>query len=144
MRLVAVNPLGVGGSSGGPAGGSGGGAGGSGGDPSFVAVEPCASQTAYITGQTTIAFGGGEGQNYNPRCLQVPIGTTVTFAGDFGNHPLAPSAARGTQTGNPISPTGLGSTASFAFPVAGFWAYYCTNHGSDPDGTLMSGVIWAK
>ena len=145
----AVNPLGVGGSSGGAgsggtAGTGGDGQGGAGGDRGFIAFAPCTNETSYVTGQTTIAFGGGNGDNYNPPCLQVPLGATVTFAGDFGNHPLAPSAARGTQTGNPIAATGLGSTASFTFPVAGFWAYYCTNHGSDPDGTFMSGVIWAK
>ncbi|HEY5452385.1 MAG TPA: hypothetical protein VIQ54_26700 [Polyangia bacterium] len=140
----AVNPLGTGGSNGGGGNGGTGGAGGAGGDPSFVPFAPCTNQGSYVTGATTIAFGGGNGDSYSPPCLQVPIGATVTFAGDFGNHPLAPSAARGTQTGNPISPTGIGSTASFSFPVAGFWAYFCTNHGSDPDGTFMSGVIWAK
>ncbi len=144
----AVNPLGAGGSKGGGGGmgGSAGGAGGSGGgDPTFVPVAPCTNESSYVIGgQATIAFGGGQGDVYNPACLKVSAGTLVTFEGDFGNHPLAPSAARGTQTGNPIAATGLGSTASFTFPVAGFWAYYCTNHGSDPDGAFMSGVIWAK
>jgi len=137
----AGNAAGSGG--GGGSGGAGGG-GGTPGDPSFLPFEPCTSPSAYLTGETSIAFGGGEGNAYNPACLKVPPGTTVTFSGDFGNHPLAPSAARGTLTGNPITITSAGATASFTFPAAGFWAYYCMQHGSDPDGQNMTGIIWVK
>ena len=135
----AVNPLGTGGS-GGAAGSGGGGPGGSG--SGFMAVAPCNAESNYTVGATSIAFGGAEDNFYNPTCLKVPAGTTVTFSGDFGTHPLAPSVARGTLTGNPIAATSAGSTASFTFPSAGFWAYFCTVHGSDPDGELMTGVVW--
>jgi len=134
----AVNPLGTGGTS-----GSGGGTGGgSGGGSGFIAVAPCKAESNYTIDATSIAFGGAEDNFYNPTCLKVPAGTTVTFSGDFGTHPLAPSAARGTLTGNPITVTSVGSTASFTFPTAGFWAYTCMVHGSDPDGELMTGVVW--
>jgi plastocyanin len=139
----AVNPLGAGGSGGTGGGSAGRGPGGAGGS-GFVAVAPCNAASNYSIGATSISFGGAEGDSYNPTCLKVPAGTTVTFLGDFGNHPLAPSAARGTLTGNPIVVTSAGSTASFTFPAAGFWAFYCMVHGSDPDGDLMSGVVWVE
>jgi plastocyanin len=138
----AVNPLGAGGVGGGGAGT--GGSGGTGPDPSFLPFEPCTTPSAYVTGATSIAFGGARGNIYDPPCLQVAAGTTVTFSGDLGNHPLAPSAARGTLTGNPITVTSAGFTASFTFPDAGFWAYYCMVHGSDFDGQDMAGVVWVK
>jgi len=137
----AVNPLGAGGTGGG--GGIGGG-GGTGPDPSFQPFPPCESAASYVTGRTSIVFGGGLGDNYDPPCLEVPVGATVTFSGDFGSHPLSPSTARGTLAANPITITSAGSTASFTFAGAGFWAYTCTVHGSDYDGQGMTGVVWAR
>ena len=76
----------------------------------------------------------------------MPAGTTVTFSGDFGNHPLAPSAARGTLTGNPITvdtSTGIDGVVHvpdarlLRVPTARF-------HGSDPTARCMSGVIWVR
>jgi plastocyanin len=114
-----------------------------GGDPSFMAVAPCTTEAGYTTSGTTIQFGVS-GFTYTPNCLKVPAGSTVTFSGDFASHPLTPSALRGTMTGNPISPTGIGTTATFTFLDGGFWAYYCSVHGSDADGQFMSGVVWVK
>ena len=125
--------------------GGGGGGGGSGPDPSFMAVAPCSTEASYTTSGTTIAFGGTDpGFNYAPNCLKVSTGASVTFNGDFSMHPLGPSAVRGMTTGNPIVVTNTGTTKSFTFPAAGFWAYYCMFHGSDADGNFMSGVIWVK
>ena len=39
--------------------------------------------------------------------------------------------------------TNTGSTASFTFPTAGFYAYYCMFHGVD-NGQFMDGVLWVK
>ena len=140
----AVNPLGTGGSNGGGGNGGTGGAGGSAGDPGFVSVAPCLTESSYVAGVASISFGGGLGDTYSPACLKVQAGAQVTFAGDFGNHPLAPSAARGTLTGNPITVTSVGSNAAFTFPNPGFWAYYCMVHGGDPDGQDMAGVVWVQ
>jgi plastocyanin len=147
------NGTGVAGSGGGAAGssgaaGSGGtGSGGSGGGSPFMAVAPCNAATDYVTTPTTIDFGLiNSGFNYQPKCLKVATGTQVTFmsaTSDFVVHPLAPSVNRGTRPGNPILPTVTGSSAAFTFPAKGFWAYYCTIHGSADDGTFMAGVIWA-
>jgi plastocyanin len=100
-------------------------------------------ENSYVAG-TTIAFGGTVGFNYTPKCLKVSPGATVTFNGEFASHPLAPSALRGAPAiNNPIVNMSDGTTASFTFPDAGFYAYLCNFHGTD-DGLNMAGVIWVK
>jgi plastocyanin len=37
--------------------------------------------------------------------------------------------------------TNTGTTASFTFPTAGFFGYFCAFHGAD-DGQFMDGVLW--
>jgi plastocyanin len=106
---------------------------------SFQALQPCANASDYMTGGTMIQFGGALGTNYSPKCLTVPVGSTVTFSGDFTSHPLRPST-RGS-TGNPIPSTSLGMTVTTpAFTAAGFYPYFCSVHG-DNTGLGMSGVI---
>jgi plastocyanin len=140
---------GAGGSAGGGAGGAAGqaGAAGQGGSP-FMAVEPCANQSDYVTTPTTINFGLINGAFiYSPKCLKVPAGSQVTFAStasDFLVHPLSPSANRGTRPGNPITFKDTGNSATFTFNARGFWAYYCTIHGASDDGAFMAGVIWVE
>lgn len=133
---------------GGGAGGSGGGAGGSSGpDPDFMSVEPCTTEAMYVGSPTTIDFGLiNSGFNYQPKCLKVATGTQVSFTtttSDFAVHPLAPSTNRGTRPGNPITMTATGTSAMFTFPAKGFWAYFCSVHGTLDNGTFMAGVIWA-
>jgi plastocyanin len=137
---------GGGGGGGGTGGGGGGGGGGTGGAGlPFMAVAPCSTEAAYTTTGTTITFPvTSVDLNYSPKCLQVTAGSTVTFNGEFGSHFFAPSATRGTLTGNPMTNTSSGTTASFAFPTPGFYAYYCQFHGFDGDGSGMTGVIWVK
>jgi plastocyanin len=143
------NGTGLGGSGGGAAGSGGTGSGGTGGGSAFMAVAPCNAATDYVTTPTTIGFGlDNTGFFYRPKCLKVPTGTQVTFTAmdptlGFAAHPLDPSGNRGTRPGNPITPTVTGTTASFTFAAKGFWAYYCTLHGSLDDGDYMAGVIWA-
>jgi plastocyanin len=135
---------GTGGASSGGAGGATGG--GSGSD--FTAVAPCATAAAYNTTGTTVNFGAAAA-GYMPKCLKVSVGATVTFAGGggatdtFSAHPLTPSATRGT-TGNPITSTSTGTTKTFTFPTAGYYAYYCSVHGNDTTGGGWSGVIWVQ
>jgi len=132
----STNPSGTGGS------GGTGGAGGAGGGGAFTAFAPCNAATDYVTG-STINFGGTLGFNYDPDCLKVAAGATVTFSGDFVTHPLTPSAMRGDPANNPIVNMSSGTTASFVFPNPGFYAYLCNFHGSD-DGQFMAGVIWVQ
>jgi plastocyanin len=67
---------------------------------------------------------------YLPRCARIRAGDSVTWTGDFNDHPLA-------QPGSPITMITTGTSTTIAFPDAGAWAYYCPNH---PPG--MSGVIY--
>jgi len=134
-----------GGGTGGGAGAGGTSAGGSGGtDPNFMSVAPCTTESAYTAG-TTVTFPlSATDFNYSPKCLKVSAGATVTFSGDFVTHPLAPSTHRGTLTANPITSTGTGTTKSFDFPAAGFYAYYCTVHGPSDGAAGMVGVVWVQ
>jgi plastocyanin len=109
-----------------------------------MAVVPCSTEAMYTTTGTSIAFGGTDpGFNYAPKCLKVSAGATVTWNGDFATHPLDKSETRGTLTGNPITMTNTGTTASFTFPTPGFYGYYCRFHGAD-DGQFMDGVLWVN
>lgn len=120
--------------------------GGAGGASAFTAVAPCGTEAAYTQGTSaaTVTFGAAADISYTPKCLKVPTGAQVTFTGDFGAHPLSPSAQRGTLTGNPIAPTSAGTTATFTFPTAGYYAYFCTVHGSSDGSAGMVGVIWVQ
>ncbi|HXU06013.1 MAG TPA: plastocyanin/azurin family copper-binding protein [Polyangia bacterium] len=141
---------GAAGTGGASAGGTGGavGGGGTGGTPAgFMAIAPCNAATDYVAG-TTISFGGNVGFAYDPHCLKVQAGASVTFSGDFSFHPLEPSAMRGNTTSNPITAISAGidggTTASFTFPNAGFYAYFCSFHGASDTGAGMAGVIWVQ
>lgn len=103
----------------------------------FQSLAPCFNTTDYMSG-ATVSFGNQLGNNYSPRCLVVRVGQSVSFAGDFSSHPLRAST-RGSA-GNPVQSTGGGTSASFTFAVAGFFPYYCTQHGDDL-GNGMAGVV---
>jgi plastocyanin len=108
------------------------------GNGSGSSLAPCDNSSSYMTGSTTINFGGTLGNIYSPACLLVAKGATVTFTGSFTVHPLQAST-RGT-TGNPIPSTSSGTAATATFAAAGFFPFYCTVHGSD-SGTGMAGVV---
>ncbi|HEY6477413.1 MAG TPA: hypothetical protein VI456_12605 [Polyangia bacterium] len=109
----------------------------------FMAFAPCASESAYVSNMTAIAFGGTLGLNYSPACVKAAPGTTITFSGDFATHPLTPSIARTTASANPIVSTDSGTTVSFTFTTPGFYGYYCLQHGDD-QGDAMAGMIWVR
>ena len=130
-------------------GGSGGASGGTGGvTPGFMSIAPCPNESDYVTG-TAVDFGLIAGAYaYSPKCLHVLLPATgaipdVTFTGDFGTHPLEPSARRGAQTGNPITTTSTGTSKVFPFSTPGFFAYFCQVHNPSDNGAAMSGVVWA-
>jgi plastocyanin len=95
-----------------------------------MAVSPCTSSGAYVTG-TLIETTNSD--TYSPRCLRVTAGTTVTIEAS-GTHPLSPRS--GGSPGNPIPSTS--NNASVAFTTPGFYPFECTVHG---DGG-MTGVVW--
>jgi plastocyanin len=109
----------------------------------FMAFAPCASESAYVSNTTAVAFGGTLGLNYSPACLKAAPGTTITFSGDFATHPLTPSTSRTSPGPSPIVSTDTGTTKSFTFTAPGFYGYYCLQHGDD-QGDAMAGMIWVQ
>jgi plastocyanin len=119
----------------------------------WQAVAPCLDEAAYATDTRTVTFGflstsstpgTPAGFSYDPKCLAIDAGDTVTFSGSFAAHPLYPSARRGTLADNPISGTSAGEQKDFVFSRAGFFAYFCGIHGGADDGGTMAGVVWAR
>jgi plastocyanin len=117
------------------------------GDASDAATDSGAACPANFAGCATFVSAGASpvlvyrNYEYDPPCLSVRAGTTVTFtgapdAGGFLVHPLvqacgpAPALASGDA----------GTTASFVLTVPGIYGYYCLDHGS-PAGASMSGAI---
>lgn len=103
----------------------------------FMAFAPCNAESDYMSA-TTVSFGGTLGSVYSPRCVTVRAGSSLTFSGSFGGHPLRPST-RGTAS-NPIPSTDSGSSVMVTFPAVGFYPYYCSFHGTD-SGSGMAGVV---
>lgn len=77
---------------------------------------------------------------YTPGCIRIAAGQTVTFRGDFLAHPLVGGILAGgggsPDPGSPITATSTGAEATFTFPAAGIYPYYCVTHAAD----LMGGV----
>ena len=117
-------------------------------DPSaFAAIWPCPAEADYATGTDTVRFGFFGTPSafvYDPKCLAVDVGGTVTFSGSFAAHPLYPSDSRGTVAGNPIGGSSVGESKVIRFEKPGFFGYYCGVHGASDDGSTMAGIIWAR
>jgi plastocyanin len=100
---------------------------------------PFAGCTNYIdwtsSTSTTINFGGAGGNTYQPNCVKIKSGQSITFAGDFTMHPLAQACGPASVITN-----GTGSSTTFKFSGAGTWGYYCTLHGT-ASGSGMAGSI---
>jgi plastocyanin len=74
--------------------------------------------------------------SYDPQCLMVRPGQTVTFVGDFIRHPLTPSCGPELL----LEHRDTSPTASFVMDAVGVYGYYCLDHGN-PEGQVMSGAI---
>ena len=113
----------------------------------FMAVAPCPAEADYAAGTDTVTFGflgTPPAFSYQPKCLAIDAGRSVTFSGSFTAHPLYPSARRGTIANNPIGGVSSGDTKVVLFPGRGFFAYYCGVHGAADDGSTMAGIVWAR
>jgi plastocyanin len=75
-----------------------------------------------------IAFGGANGLKYVPSCMEIKVGQTVTWNGDFATHPLQ---AFNGDTPNPIVAPDAGATTDpIAFPTAGTFGFHCGVHAN--------------
>jgi plastocyanin len=81
------------------------------------------------------------GNRYDPPCLAIRVGQTVTFTGAFSAHPLAPGVAPRRSgagaTPSPIEMRSEGTVYRVQFPTPGNYPYYCVYHA----GGGMYGVI---
>lgn len=83
------------------------------------------------------------GPAYSPSCLEITVGDTVRWTGNFEEHPLSPGRAPSRpedpmgSPNNPIVYTDSGNLATVVFPSAGDYPYYCTSH----DYLGMFGVV---
>lgn len=86
--------------------------------------------------EVAIAFGGDLGNAYEPACVRIKSGTAVTWTGSFATHPMRPGTvdpATGQttpDTSSPIEATTEGDSATFTFPSAGEFPYFCVPHAS--------------
>ncbi|MFT3775892.1 MAG: plastocyanin/azurin family copper-binding protein [Minicystis sp.] len=87
-----------------------------------------------------VAFGDAEGLKYNPACIKIAQGHTVTFSGSFSSHPLSGGDAGTPDATSPIAATSTGTTATFTFANAGTFPYYCTSHFSSG----MQGAVFVE
>jgi plastocyanin len=130
------------GTSGGDASGSGSTAASSGGAPD--PIHGCTPEAADVqTGKTDVTVTEKDFK-YTPACLKVSKGTNVKFTVDFELHPtVGGDFTDGFETPDPASPikeTKTGMEATFAFPDAGTFPYYCDTHSS----IGMFGVIYVE
>jgi plastocyanin len=128
------------------AGGMGGmgGSGGMGGGSNEAAFNGCKLSSAddyTAMNMATIQFAG---LSYSPKCMRIKSGTTVTFEGNFGSHPLeGGTVANGIPTSDPASPitkTQSGTSAMFTLNEAGVVPYFCTFHAA----ANMMGAIFVE
>ena len=68
---------------------------------------------------------GPQPSQYQPNCVHIKTGQSVTWNSKFSNHPLQPS---GGTTPTPITLTNTGTTVTFSFPNAGTFGYHCQVH----------------
>lgn len=101
--------------------------------PGSSQVNGCTAASAMdLTASTatrTISFSG---TSYTPKCAKIKAGQNVTFSGAFSTHPLRAGTVVGTtrtpQTGSPITDQDTGTEATFSFPSAGTFPFYCNFH----------------
>jgi plastocyanin len=101
--------------------------------------DPAAAEDHTGDTAVTIVFGVA-GLTYQPACIKIKTGTTVTFSGAFTSHPLAGGTAGTLDATSPIKETLTGTSAMFTFATAGTFPYYCEDHFA----SKMEGAIFVQ
>ncbi|MDO9017345.1 MAG: plastocyanin/azurin family copper-binding protein [Deltaproteobacteria bacterium] len=110
--------------------------------PAIATINGCtpAMYVDHSAGTRTITFGSSF--TYDPRCMTITAGQTVTFSGTFSSHPLVAGSVSGDPAGttpNPITNTNTGASATFTFAAPGLYPYFCNFHQPG-----MAGVIQVR
>jgi plastocyanin len=104
--------------------------------PSYAQVHNCTLESAEDrTGEAAVVLNW-----FSPhsRCVIVSPGTTVTWNGNFGTHPLAGGVSPTKDTASPISSSN-DNIGSVKFNLEGTYPYFCRVHR-----TSMRGVIYVR
>lgn len=112
--------------------------------PEGPLVNNCDPATAAdLTGMAAVPIKQ-LGLKYDPPCIRVTAGTTVTFTAQFASHPLiggvVDNGEKVPDPASPIVPTAMGTEAAFTLADAGAYGYYCDNHAL----AGMSGAIYVE
>lgn len=73
--------------------------------------------------------------DYVPQCLQIKVGQSVTWVGDFEEHPFVPECGP-EKVGLEVKD----GKATFTFAKPGVYGYFCETHG-EKGGKGMAGAI---
>lgn len=74
-----------------------------------------------------VQFGGSFGLTYSPNSLNVSVGDTMVWQGDFSMHPLSSVSI---PTGSSVFHQGSGSVFSYIVRTTGMYNYQCDFHSS--------------
>lgn len=97
----------------------------------FLTTVPVAYATTHI-----IQFGGSFGLSYSPSSLNVSIGDTIKWEGDFSMHPLSSTSV---PAGASSFHQGSGTVFTYVVTVAGTYLYQCDVHSaSGMTGSFMA------
>lgn len=94
-----------------------------------VGINGCTP--ADFVAATTISFPAVA---YDPPCVKISAGDTITWNGNFAFHPLrggeVVDGVATPDTSSPIVAVDTGMTADVTFPAAGTFPFYCNIHFS--------------
>ncbi len=88
----------------------------------FITAATVAHATTHV-----VQFGGSFGFAYSPNSLNVSVGDTIKWQGDFSMHPLSSTSV---PTGASSFHQGSGSVFIYPITVAGTYLYQCDFHFS--------------
>jgi plastocyanin len=95
-------------------------------------LNGCTLATAVDHTADAITTVTQSGFAYTPQCIKIKAGKQVKIDANYAGHPLSQGAVvNGTafpEMGGPIPHTTTGTTATFTFPSAGSFGYYCDFH----------------
>ena len=76
---------------------------------------------------------------YDPACIVIEAGQSITFIGPFGTHPLVGGNVNvGPDPSSPISMVNSDISKTIPFPNSGSFPFYCTEHGIEG----MTGAVF--
>lgn len=101
--------------------------------------DPATAEDHKADATTTVTFPTG-GLKYSPPCIKIAKGNAVKFDGSFASHPLSGGQDGTMDATSPITHTTTGTTATFTFPNAGTFPYFCDFHFSSG----MEGAIFVE